>query len=97
MSENENLLDMDDERKYNQINYILEYKIRIRNLYCALLPLPILMRPAARLLLNKIFLSVGFFRLMCDVTDCVNGPVNKINVIRNQVAQLLFLFFCNKL
>lgn len=29
---------------------------------------------AVVLILNKIFLSVGFFRLICDVTGCVNGP-----------------------
>lgn len=31
---------------------------------------------AVVLILNAIFLSVGFFRLMCDVTGCVNGPKN---------------------
>ena len=29
---------------------------------------------AVVLILNKTFLSVGFLRLMCDVTGCVNGP-----------------------
>lgn len=32
---------------------------------------------AVVLILNKIFLSVGFLRLMCDVTGCVNGPVEE--------------------
>lgn len=30
---------------------------------------------AVVLILNKTFFSVGFFRLMCDVTGCVNGPI----------------------
>jgi hypothetical protein len=29
---------------------------------------------AVVLILNKTFFSVGFLRLMCDVTGCVNGP-----------------------
>jgi hypothetical protein len=29
---------------------------------------------AVVLILNATFLSAGFFRLMCDVTACVNGP-----------------------
>lgn len=29
---------------------------------------------AVVLILNATFLSDGFFRLMCDVTGCVNGP-----------------------
>lgn len=37
---------------------------------------------AVVLILNKIFLSVGFFRLMCDVTGCVNGPAeDKLSVM----------------
>jgi hypothetical protein len=32
---------------------------------------------AVVLILNKTFFSVGFFRLMCDVTGCVNGPGRK--------------------
>lgn len=29
---------------------------------------------AVVLILNKTFFSVGFLRLICDVTGCVNGP-----------------------
>ena len=29
---------------------------------------------AVVLILNATFFSVGFFRLMCDVTGCVKGP-----------------------
>lgn len=37
---------------------------------------------AVVLILNKIFLSVGFFRLMCDVTGCVNGPAGSKQFLR---------------
>lgn len=35
---------------------------------------------AVVLILKRIFLSVGFFRVMCEVTGCVNGPAkNKLS------------------
>lgn len=33
---------------------------------------------AVVLILKRIFLSVGFFNDMCDVTGCMNGPMKKV-------------------
>lgn len=35
---------------------------------------------AVVLILKRIFLSVGFFRVMCEVTGCVNGPAKKYEI-----------------
>lgn len=34
---------------------------------------------AVVLILKRIFLSVGFFNDICDVTGCMNGPIEKNN------------------